>query len=104
MTRDLRDGLIGITFPSEIRDPVLKERSPLVFAFNFGNGPGRRVDYPKKHSALCRARVGRSSGFAFFGRCDSSHIKLVNFFQSLAMETADDWRCAIVGACGFREN
>ena len=75
-----------------------------MFAFNFGNGPGRRVDYSKKHSALCRARVGGSSGFAFSGRCDSGDGRLVNFFQSLAMETAGDWRCANVGACGFLEN
>ena len=75
-----------------------------MFAFNFGNGPGRRVDYPKKHSALCRARVGGSSGFAFSGRCDSGNIKLVNLLQSLAMETAGDWRCANDVACGSREN
>ena len=75
-----------------------------MFASNFGNGPGRRVDYPKKHSTLCRARVGGSSRFTFFDRCDRSDIRLVNFFQSLAMETAGDWRCANVGACGSREN
>jgi len=75
-----------------------------VFAFNFGNGPGRRVDYPKKHSALCRARVGGSAGFAFSGRCDRGNIKLVNLLQSLAMETAGDWRCVNDVACGSREN
>lgn len=75
-----------------------------MFAFNFGNDPGRRVDYPKKHSALRRARVGGSSGFAFSGRCDRSDIKLGNFLQSLAMETAGDWHCANDTACGSREN